>query len=183
VLFSSLACRFRREDRTPLHTIVEQTLPILPPLGTKIFASTPAPAAPERAGHLIYLIMKAYKTSIHPELSPHQQTHQSIVAWGTLLLQVVGRDIAPEAQPEDPEERERFSWWKAKKWAYYIVCFFFRIPRSCRVGLTGFVLIGSLTDSTPVTVLRPIWLRTKRSTFRSPSISKPISLQRSSRST
>ena len=42
-----------------------------------------------------------------------------------LLLQVVNRTIPESAQTDDPEERERHEWWKAKKWAYRTVGPFF----------------------------------------------------------
>jgi hypothetical protein len=84
-------------------------------LGQQLLASHPAPAAPESIGHILHLIAKAYKISIVADLSPHQARQESIVQWGTFLLQIVCRVIPEEAQPEDKEDREKWAWWKAKK--------------------------------------------------------------------
>lgn len=71
-------------------------------------------------GNLIHLVLKIYKTSITAELPPFQQQH--IVPWGQLLLTIIGKPLqtAP-GFPSQLEERERWGWTKAKKWAYHIV--------------------------------------------------------------
>lgn len=96
-------------------------MPVIVNLGQHILASNPAPSAPESAGHLLHLIAKAYKISIVADLSPHQASNQSIIQWGTFLLQIVCREIPEAAQPSDPDDREKWSWWKAKKWAHHAV--------------------------------------------------------------
>lgn len=93
-------------------------MPLLANLGQSLLAAHPAPAAPEATGRLLHLITKAYKTSITGGLSPHQTSQESIVQWGTFLLQVVCRVIPSDVQPEDKDERESMEWWKAKKWAH-----------------------------------------------------------------
>lgn len=73
-----------------------------------------------RVGEIIYVILKVYKTSMHSELTKHQQTHESIVPWGSFLLQVVQKEIDPANLPSDDEEAmEAAPWWKAKKWAFH----------------------------------------------------------------
>lgn len=94
-------------------------LPILLSLGSRLLSSTPQPAAPEPVGRLLHLILKIYRISCMTELTAAHQ--QSIVQWGTFLLQIVNRTINPADVPEDLEDRERCEWWKAKKWAYCIV--------------------------------------------------------------
>lgn len=42
-----------------------------------------------------------------------------MVAWGTMFIQLVDKPIPFEALPADPEEREKYPWWKTKKWAYH----------------------------------------------------------------
>ena len=96
-------------------------MPVLVNIGQQLLAATPLNAAPEATGHLLHLIAKAYKISIVADLSPHQASQQSIVQWGTFLLQIVCRVIPEEAQPQDKDEREKWSWWKAKKWAHHVV--------------------------------------------------------------
>lgn len=114
-------CRYRRHERDIPNKICEQVMPILVRLGQQLLAASPAPSAPESTGHLLHLIAKAYKISIVADLSPHQASQESIVQWGTFLLQIVCRVIPIEAQPEDKDDRERWSWWKAKKWAHHVV--------------------------------------------------------------
>ncbi len=40
-------------------------------------------ASSQEVGEILYLILKVYKTSMHTELTKHQQSHESIVPWGT----------------------------------------------------------------------------------------------------
>ena len=113
--------RYKRDDRTVPDRIAEQTLPTLVSLGSSLLASTPADQAPELVGRLLHLLLKAYRMTMYSELSAHHQSQESIVAWGTLLLQIVNRALPVDQLPADEEERERSEWWKAKKWAYFIV--------------------------------------------------------------
>lgn len=96
-------------------------MPIIVTLGQQSLASHPAPSAPEDTGRLLHLIAKAYKISVVADLSPHQASNESIVQWGTFLLQIVGRIVPEDAQPANRDEREKWSWWKAKKWAHHVV--------------------------------------------------------------
>lgn len=96
-------------------------MPLLVNLGQRLLAASPPPAAPENLGRILHLISKAYKISIIADLSPHQASNESILQWGTFLLQIVCRVIPEESQPEDKDEREKWSWWKAKKWAHHVV--------------------------------------------------------------
>lgn len=111
--------RFALTDRAVPNTVCERILPILHALGSRLLASTPQPAAPEPMGRLLHLILKIYRISCQSELTQAHQ--QSIVQWGTLLLQIVNRVVSPSDVPEDPEQRERCEWWKAKKWSFYVV--------------------------------------------------------------
>lgn len=113
--------RYRRHERDIPNKICEQVMPLLVTLGQQLLASHPAPSAPASTGHILHLIAKAYKISIVADLSPHQASQESIVQWGTFLLQIVCRVIPDEAQPEDKDDREKWSWWKAKKWAHHVV--------------------------------------------------------------
>lgn len=113
--------RYTRDDRSTPDRIAAQTLPTLVSLGSSLLASTPADQAPELVGRLLHLLLKAYRMTMQTELSAYHQSQESIVAWGTLLLQIVSRALPVAALPADEEERERSEWWKAKKWAYYIV--------------------------------------------------------------
>lgn len=45
-------------------------------------------------------------------------SHENMVAWCTLFLTIVGKEPPFYALGEDLEERERFEFFKSKKWAY-----------------------------------------------------------------
>ena len=103
------------------NALCSQFMPLLVTLGQSLLASHPAPAAPEDVARILHLIVKVYKISMVADLSPHQSSQQSIVQWGTFLLQIVCRVIPESAQVEDKDERERQEWWKAKKWAHHVL--------------------------------------------------------------
>ena len=42
----------------------------------------------------------------------------TMVAWCTLFLTIVGKEAPPNALDEDLDERARNHWFKGKKWAY-----------------------------------------------------------------
>ena len=106
------AFRFSDTDKK-LEEVVSRTFPTLL-ASTKALLDTQTTES--NVGELVYFALKAYKMSIIIALTRHQQSQESIVAWGTLLLRIVQKplDIAGE-----DDERERSPWWKAKKWAFY----------------------------------------------------------------
>lgn len=54
------------------------------------------------------------------ELTKSLQQSESLAGWATFFIQVIEKDIPENAQglPKDLEEREKYPWWKAKKWAF-----------------------------------------------------------------
>jgi hypothetical protein len=54
------------------------------------------------------------------ELAKFLQNSQNLAGWATFLIQIIQKEIPENAEglPKDPEEREKYPWWKAKKWAY-----------------------------------------------------------------
>ncbi|KZV95467.1 ARM repeat-containing protein [Exidia glandulosa HHB12029] len=106
---------FRYRPGTELtHTLVPQLFPQLVNIALQLFN---APATPE-IPLLLHLILKTYKQTLAQTLSPHQQSHDSIVPWGRLLFQVVALRVPQDHLPENEEAREASEWAKAKKWAY-----------------------------------------------------------------
>jgi hypothetical protein len=71
------------------------------------------------AGEMLKLALKIYHSSIQVDLPKCLQDSTSLVAWGTLFLQLVDKKIPHQVLPADPEEREKYIWWKTKKWAYH----------------------------------------------------------------
>lgn len=88
------------------------------------YALLPTPTsladANSNIGILLYLVLKIYKTSITAELPPFQQ--QNIIPWGQLFLAVIRQPLKTSPGfSNDPDERDRWGWSKAKKWAYFIL--------------------------------------------------------------
>lgn len=104
-----------------MQTIVAEIFPTLANIAATMIAQ-PISISPtseqEVIPLLLHLILKAYKTSIVLNLSPHQMSAESIVPWGRLLFQVVNLQIPLDVLPSDEEEREKCEWWKVKKWAF-----------------------------------------------------------------
>ncbi|KAG6819702.1 hypothetical protein H0H93_009446 [Arthromyces matolae] len=109
------AFRFRPRN-SMIPEIATDLFPILVNIATQML-QTPPSAATE-IPTMLHLILKTYKTSILVDLSPHQQSQESLVPWGKLFFAVVNLHVPPEAVPSDEEERETSEWWRAKKWAY-----------------------------------------------------------------
>lgn len=42
-------------------------------------------------------------------------------AWMMLFLNILERPVPVEGQPEDPELRKTWGWWKVKKWTVHIL--------------------------------------------------------------
>jgi len=118
--------RYLQVDRSVPDSISKQVLPILVTLGSHALQTAPPPQSPESVACLLHLIFKVYRLSAASDLSiHHQDIQESLVPWGTLFLQVVNRQLDPNALPQDADGRERCEWWKAKKWAYNNVSSFF----------------------------------------------------------
>lgn len=110
----------KQDELNPLPHLVSTLLPQLLTLSQRILGPSPTDAASlTLQGSLAYLILKAYKNSISHTLTPAHQAHESIIPWGTLLLQVVQRPLDVSLLPEDLDEREKHPWSKCKKWALY----------------------------------------------------------------
>ncbi|CEP12645.1 hypothetical protein [Parasitella parasitica] len=101
------------ERREPLHEIISLTFPSIQQICSKLLQLETAEAA-----EMLKLSLKIYHSSIHVDLPKCLQDHGSLVGWGTVFLHLVDKKIPNEIQPTDLEEREKFVWWKAKKWAY-----------------------------------------------------------------
>ena len=109
---------YRWNDGAPMmEKLAPATFPQILQTGNNLLSSDNASS--QEVGEIIYYILKIYKTSMLSELTKHQQSHDSIVPWGTFLLNVVQKQIDPSALPADEEDREISSWWKAKKWAFH----------------------------------------------------------------
>ena len=48
------------------------------------------------------------------------QNSQNLATWATFFINIIEKEIpdCAEGLPKDLEEREKYPWWKAKKWAF-----------------------------------------------------------------
>ncbi|KAG1732292.1 armadillo-type protein [Suillus lakei] len=114
------AFRFRQKADV-LPGIIASLFPTLVTIADGMLNTSPSQPASQEIPAMLHLILKTYKTAIIVNLSPHQQSPESLVPWGRLLFRLVEMSVPVEGVPTDEEDRERCEWWKAKKWAYGIL--------------------------------------------------------------
>ncbi|EHY53358.1 Nonsense-mediated mRNA decay protein 5 [Exophiala dermatitidis] len=121
-VFAGLQCllavcrtyRFRAgEERANLDKVVSMAFPTLLGIGNKLVHET----SPE-AGEMLRICVKCYKHAVYYGLPQPLQSHQATVDWCTLFLTIISKEPPEYAMAEDPEDRERNHWWKARKWSY-----------------------------------------------------------------
>ncbi|KAG2183579.1 hypothetical protein INT43_006585 [Umbelopsis isabellina] len=102
------------ERREPIAPVIKMTFPAVQQIASGLVGQDSLEAA-----EMLKLVLKIYHSAIHSELPKFLQESNALVQWGTIFLQLVGKYIPTEALPEDAEEREKYPWWKTKKWAYH----------------------------------------------------------------
>ncbi|KAF3516229.1 hypothetical protein DY000_02061729 [Brassica cretica] len=106
------------EDRAPIYRVVEETFPHLLNIFNKlIHIENPSL---EVADH-IKLICKIFWSCIYLELPRPLFDQTFFNAWMVLFLNILERPVPVEGQPEDPELRKSWGWWKTKKWVAHIL--------------------------------------------------------------
>ncbi|KAK4674460.1 Nonsense-mediated mRNA decay protein 5 [Podospora pseudopauciseta] len=103
------------ETRAPFDKIVEASFPRL-----LVVCQELVKQESDEAGEMLHIALKCYKHATWLELSDFLRQNEVNLAWCTIFLETVSKPIPATAmQHEDPLERERHHWWKAKKWAYF----------------------------------------------------------------
>ncbi|KAH8551815.1 armadillo-type protein [Umbelopsis sp. PMI_123] len=101
------------DGREPLQQAVKLLFPTVQTTVSKLVHEQS-----EEAAEMLKLALKSYYGAIQSDFPKSLQDPASLVAWGTLFLQLVDKKVEGDlAVPE--EERERMLWWKTKKWAYH----------------------------------------------------------------
>ncbi|KAI9281483.1 armadillo-type protein [Sporodiniella umbellata] len=100
--------------REPFRQLVKLTFPAIQGIASSLIASDTVEAA-----EMLKLTLKIYHSGSQTELVKCLQDPSSLVPWGTLFLQLIEKKIPNQALPSDADERERYPWWKTKKWAYH----------------------------------------------------------------
>jgi hypothetical protein len=116
-----------KEQRGPLNDIVQQSFPLLLPLGQRL--SSPNEHSLE-AAMMLKQILKIFwsSTQFYLPTQSLQDLSNQISPWFDVLEAVVSKKL-PEAsenlppfhQPTTVEERNAWPWWKVKKWAVQIM--------------------------------------------------------------
>ncbi|EPE04576.1 importin-beta domain-containing protein [Ophiostoma piceae UAMH 11346] len=71
----------------------------------------------EDAGEMLHYALKIYKQAAWLDLPARLRTDN--LAWCTVFLQTISKAPPPCSLADDPADREKHHWWKAKKWAYF----------------------------------------------------------------
>ncbi|CAK4072653.1 unnamed protein product [Aphanomyces euteiches] len=119
---------YRSDDnRADLNTIVGVTYPLLLSMLESLVHNNSLEGA-----RMIHLICKIFWSCVQVSLPPYIANVQRMSAWMDLFRQILAKRL-PEAsegveplnQPVDPEEREKWPWWKVKKWILQVVTRFY----------------------------------------------------------
>ncbi|KAI9486221.1 MAG: armadillo-type protein [Benjaminiella poitrasii] len=100
--------------REPFRQLIKLTFPVIQTIAAGLVNNDSMEAA-----EILKLALKIYHAGIQAELPKSLQDPSSLVPWGTLLLQLIEKKIPNEVLPVDADERDRYPWWKTKKWAYH----------------------------------------------------------------
>ncbi|KAI7906287.1 armadillo-type protein [Cokeromyces recurvatus] len=100
--------------REPFRQLVKLTFPVIQTIASGLINNDSIEAA-----EILKLALKIYHAGIQAELPKSLQDPNSLVPWGTLFLQLIEKKIPNEVLPADADERDRYPWWKTKKWAYH----------------------------------------------------------------
>ncbi|CAN8100085.1 unnamed protein product [Discula destructiva] len=102
------------ENRSHFDKIIEASFPRLLAISTELVSQES-----EEAGEMLHIALKAYKHATWLDLSAFLREQQNTIGWCTVFLQTVSKAAPAIAMADEPLERERHHWWKAKKWAYF----------------------------------------------------------------
>ena len=110
---------FRDEEaRAPMNEVSTAVFPgLLQIFGQLVETPTADPAAAE----LMKLICKIFWSSTYLRLPPVMLQSQMLQGWLTCFLTLLERPVPKEGEPEDPELRNAWPWWKLKKWVLHIL--------------------------------------------------------------
>ncbi|CAG8437081.1 2268_t:CDS:10 [Funneliformis mosseae] len=100
------------ENRAPLIEIIESTFPIALQMAQSLCNENSLDAA-----EMLRIILKTYSSATQYELAEPLQNNSSLVPWITLMLHIIEKPIPPEIIPEDLEERQKFMWYRVKRWS------------------------------------------------------------------
>ena len=111
-------------DRAPLVQLTKEVFPLL----LNVLSTLVAQHNEVEAALMIKTILKIYWSATQYKFDKPLQAKASFSKWFELFVAIVNKPLPeahegllPAGQPTDPEEREAWPWWKAKKWACHIL--------------------------------------------------------------
>ncbi|KAJ3087930.1 hypothetical protein HK102_009952 [Quaeritorhiza haematococci] len=104
-------------NREPLNQIVAHVFPAVHSIAAKLSQMDSLEAA-----QMLHLVLKTYYASMQYELPEALRKPEGLVPWVNVFMFVIQKEVPMDASmPQDPAEREKHPWWKAKKWAYHCI--------------------------------------------------------------
>lgn len=110
-------CKYYRwttgEKRNGLDKVVSASFKGVHGIGKSLVSETS-----NTAGEMLKDILKIYKCATYQEIPKELQEPQQMTDWGSLMLEVIRKDLPEDVLKLSEEERETNSWVKCKKWAF-----------------------------------------------------------------
>ncbi|RHZ46534.1 hypothetical protein Glove_615g3 [Diversispora epigaea] len=101
-----------RSNNEHIAEIIEQTFPIVLRISQGLINEISLDAA-----EMLRILIKTYSTATQYELPKPLQNDNSLVPWVTLMLQLFEKPIPQEIIPSELDERQKFIWFRAQRWA------------------------------------------------------------------
>lgn len=164
---------FSDEDsRGPLIALVNGTWPALLPMLQHLLAQ---PTQSADVATMVKLLLKMFWSCIYLEIPVKLLEPDMFNGWMSIIISLIARPV--DGQPAAKDDRERYPWWKVKKWALSIT------GASPGVVCGGLSLTGrTASDARPhlpsqigcsTAIATPSSARTGRRTGHLPSGSRP----------
>ncbi|KAM3567769.1 hypothetical protein VYU27_010091, partial [Nannochloropsis oceanica] len=142
-----------QDRRRPFNKIITATFPSLYSLFKSILDNDSLESA-EIQKLLLKILWSATQLSIPSSLSNH-----TLLQWMELVGHVLAKDLPDDKQPLDEDERKRWPWWKAKKWAACIAVRFFDrygVPRLAGDSAQAKAFAKTFYDTVAPVLLQPM---------------------------
>ncbi|CAG8722765.1 4045_t:CDS:2, partial [Dentiscutata heterogama] len=100
------------EGRGPLAEIIQRSFAVILQMGQGLLSEINIDAA-----EMLRIINKIYSSATQYDLSETLQDNNSIVPWVSFFQHLIEKDIPEEIIPNVIEERQKFIWFRAQRWA------------------------------------------------------------------
>ena len=120
-----------RDDREPMNTTVRVIFPSLLQVFQGLLQNKDSSL---ELAEMLKLCCKIFWSTIYIEVPSFILEDEQFNGWMGGLLSLANRPVPRDSMPEDNEERQKWPWWKVKKWVYHTFCRIFRRygdPKKC----------------------------------------------------